>query len=71
MQLRGTKPAHSYWQFYAMAIIIRPVLRQSPHDQEHFTVFLPKAIEEMEKSRATVIMALPNGLPLTKRPSVF
>jgi hypothetical protein len=46
MQLRGVKPADPYLQFNSMAIVIRPVLRQSIRDHETFGAFLPKAIQK-------------------------
>lgn len=51
MQFRGTKPTDAYLQFYSMAMIIRPVLRQALRDRETFSRFLPKAIQ---KWKATV-----------------
>jgi hypothetical protein len=45
MQFRGAKSTDPYLQFYSMAIVIRPVLRQSLHDHETFSTFLPKAVQ--------------------------
>lgn len=46
MQSRGAKPTDTYLQFYSMAIVIRPMLRQSLRDHETFSTFLPKAIQK-------------------------
>jgi hypothetical protein len=46
LQLRGAKPTDPYLQFYSMAIVIRPVLRQSVRDHETFSSFLPKAVQK-------------------------
>lgn len=51
LQRRGAKPTDSYLLFNSMAIVIRPVLRQSLRDHETFGKFLPKAVQ---KWRATV-----------------
>ncbi len=51
LQLRGAKPTDNYLQDYSMAIVIRPVLRQSLRDHETFSTFLPKAVQ---KWKATV-----------------
>jgi hypothetical protein len=50
MQLRGAKPSYPYLQFYSMAIVIRPVLRQSLREHETFSSFLPKAIKKLKAS---------------------
>ena len=44
MEYRGLKPGDAYLQFYSMALVIRPVLRQALRDHETFSSFLPKAI---------------------------
>jgi hypothetical protein len=46
MQFRGTKPTDPYLQFYSMALVIRPVLRQALRDHETFSKFLPEAVEK-------------------------
>src|SRR5690242_17961807 len=51
LQRRGAKPTDSYLLFNSMAMIIRPVLRQSLRDHETFSKFLPKAVQ---KSREIV-----------------
>ncbi len=48
MKFSGAKPTEPYQQFYSMAIIIRPVLRQSLRDHETFSTFLQKAIRKWD-----------------------
>ncbi len=52
MQLHGAKPTDAYLQFYSMAIVIRPVLRQSLRDHETFSTFLPKAVQKWKATAA-------------------
>jgi hypothetical protein len=51
MEYRGLRPSDPYLQFYSMAAVIRPVLREALRRHETFSTFLPKAIE---KWKATV-----------------
>lgn len=44
MPYRGLKPTDSYVQFYSMALVIRPLLREALRRHETFSTFLPKAI---------------------------
>jgi hypothetical protein len=46
MHYHGTKATDSYLQFYSMAMVIRPVLREALRHHETFSTFLPKAIRK-------------------------
>jgi len=48
LHLRGAKPSDPYLQFYSMALLIRPLLRQSIRNHETFSAFLPKAVRKMK-----------------------
>ena len=50
MELRATKPTDPYLQFYSMALVIRPLLRQALRKHESFSKFLPKAIQKWKKT---------------------
>jgi len=46
MQFHGAKATDPYLQFYSMATVIRPVLREALRHHETFSTFLPKAIHK-------------------------
>lgn len=52
MQVRGAKPTDPYMQYNSMAIVIRPLLRQSIREHESFSAFLPKAVQKWKATAA-------------------
>jgi hypothetical protein len=50
MPYRGLKPTDAYVQFYSMAMVIRPVLREALRHNESFSTFLPKAIAKWKET---------------------
>jgi hypothetical protein len=46
MEYRGLRPTDPYLQFYSMAAVIRPVLRDALRKHETFSEFLPKAVQK-------------------------
>jgi hypothetical protein len=50
MEFQRAKPTDSYLQFYSMALVIRPVLREALRHHERFGTFLPKAIEKWKRT---------------------
>jgi len=50
MPYRGLKPTDAYVQFYSMAMVVRPLLREALRRHETFSAFLPKAIAKWKQT---------------------